>query len=341
MRRVLLGALRILVPLALGIWLVYHFHDALSPEQREELYNSFIKADWRWLAGTMLLGWISHISRAWRWRYLLDHLGHKVGPWNAYHATMIGYFMNMLLPRVGEASRALTLHRTEKVPFEKGFGTIMAERAVDMIMLTGITAVTLALQWDKLHLFQERIEAFRNDGAADNAASGSPTGIWILMGATILLGTLAVLAWSRPAIRSRIQSALHGFMQGLWSVFATRHKGAFVLHTIIIWASYVLMFAMGFQALDGTSVVPIAGILAGFIAGSVGIILVQGGLGAYPAFVAVIVSIYMAPPEGGGTVRPDALAMGWLLWTAQTVMIIVLGGLSLLLVSRSRKRSHP
>jgi hypothetical protein len=91
------------------------------------------------------------------------------------------------------------------------------------------------------------------------------------------------------------------------------------------------------MALPGTQDVPFAGVMAGFIAGSIGIVLVQGGIGVYPAFVALIVSVYMSAPEGAGLLRPDALAMGWLLWVAQTVMTIVVGGLSLLLISRTGK----
>jgi len=104
----------------------------------------------------------------------------------------------------------------------------------------------------------------------------------------------------------------------------------------LIWALYVAMFWVGFFALPATAEVPLAGVMAGFLAGSAAIMLVQGGIGAYPAFVALIVSMYMASPAGGGLVRPDALAMGWLLWVAQTIMIISLGGLSLLLVARKR-----
>jgi hypothetical protein len=60
-------------------------------------------------------------------------------------------------------------------------------------------------------------------------------------------------------------------------------------------------------------------------------------VGVYPAFVALMMGIYMDVPEGGGLIRPDALAMGWLLWVAQTLMVIVLGGLTLLLISRKGK----
>jgi len=338
MKKTIFGILKVLVPIALGVWLVFYFYNQLDEKQRGELFTAFGQANLWWLVACVILGWCSHMSRAWRWRYLLEPMGHKVGFWNSYHSVMIGYFMNMLLPRAGEASRAVTLYRAEAVPFERGFGTILAERAVDMIMLLSIAGVTLAMQWDKLDLFQERIAAFRADQRTTADDGGSSWGMLIMVVVVLALIGAAYMVWSRPALRARLKEGVRGFIAGVRSVFQTRNKGAFILHTFIIWTLYVAMFWVGFYALPTTSVVPVAGIMAGFLAGSVGIILVQGGIGVFPAFVALIVGMYMAPPEGGGLIRPDALAMGWLLWVAQTLMIITLGGVSLLLVSRNRKR---
>jgi uncharacterized membrane protein YbhN (UPF0104 family) len=340
MRKALLGTLRVLVPLALGIWLVVWFYQRLDEQQRIDLFSAFGAAHWGWLGLTVLLGWASHLVRAWRWRYLLRPLGHPGALWNAYHATMAGYFINLLLPRAGEASRAVLMGRAEGIPFEKGFGTIMAERTVDMLMLLAITAMTLLLQLDKLDLITERIAGFQVDGAPGNG-DGTPWLLWALLLAALALAAAAVVWRRSSAWRMRLRSALNGFLEGLASVLRTPHKGAFLFHTLLIWVLYVAMFRVGFFALESTSEVPLAGVFAGFIAGSVGIILVQGGIGAYPAFVALITSIYMAAPEGGGLIRPDALAMGWLLWGVQTAMIIALGGLSLLLASRAKRRSPP
>ncbi|MBK7085084.1 MAG: D-glycero-beta-D-manno-heptose 1-phosphate adenylyltransferase [Flavobacteriales bacterium] len=173
MRKAVLGTLKILVPIALGIWLVLYFYRQLDERQRSELFTAFGQANIFWLLLSTFLGWLSHVSRGYRWRYLLDHMGYQPGFWNCYHAVMGGYFMNMLLPRAGEASRAAMLYRTEGVPFEKGFGTILAERAVDMIMLLGIAAVTLFLQADKLDLFQARIAAFRAQQGGPSTPDGS------------------------------------------------------------------------------------------------------------------------------------------------------------------------
>lgn len=341
MKKILFSTLKVVVPVALGVWLVYFSYAQLSVKQRSELFAAFEQANIWWLMLCVVLGWLSHMSRAWRWRMLLLPMGHEVRFWNSYHAVMAGYFMNMLLPRAGEASRAVSLYRSEGVPFERGFGSILAERAVDMMMLLGIAGITLALQYDKLHLFEERIAAFRASQAPGTAAEG--TTWWPLIVAVLGFSACAAayVVWSRPALRARAMDGVRGFLTGIRSVFRTEQKGAFVLHTFIIWGLYIAMFVVGFQALPSTQDVPLAGLLAGFIAGSIGIILVQGGIGVFPAFVALIVGMYMAPPDGGGLIRPDALAIGWLLWVAQTIMFITLGGLSLLLVARSRKTEAP
>lgn len=339
MKKALAGVLRIGVPVALGFWLVLHFYRQLQPAQQAELFQAFRDAHWGWLLGAIVIGWCSHLSRAWRWRYLLDHLGHDVRFINAYHATMVGYFMNLLLPRAGEASRAVVLQRAENVPFAQGFGTILAERAVDLIGLALIAGTTLLLQIDKLDLFRVRIEAFRG-GAADNP-EGTPWLPVILIAGVLLLAAVIFLVRTRPALRARLTQVLTGLWDGLRSVLHTRQRGWFIAHTVLIWSLYVAMFAVGFLAVDGMRAVPFAGIMAGFVAGTIGIVLVQGGIGVYPAFVALIVSIYLPAPAEGGLVRPDALALGWLLWVAQTGMLIVLGGLSLLLIRGRKAPAHP
>ncbi len=337
-RDLLIATLKVVVPLALGIWLVIYFYRQLDQQQRRDLFVAFGQANWWWLGLSVILGWLSHLSRAWRWRYLLGHMGHHVGLWNSYNATLSGYFMNMVLPRAGEATRAVMLYRAEGVPFEKGFGTIMAERTVDMLILLSIAAITIALQFDRMDLIQARVESFRNSGNTTEDVPTTSPFLPIAIGLLILIAGFVLRAlWQRPAFRARVRSTASGFMDGLRSIIRTRQKGLFLLHTFLIWGLYVTMFWVGFFALDTTASVPFAGVMAGFIAGSVGIVLVQGGIGAYPAFVALIVSIYMPAPEGGGIIRPDALAMGWLLWAAQTAMIIVLGGISLLLISRKRR----
>lgn len=338
MKKALGSVLKVAVPLGIGVWVIYRQYTGLAPAERDELFSALRAADLRWVALTLMLGLLSHMSRGWRWRYILEPLGYKPGFWNCYHAVMIGYFMNLFLPRAGEASRAASLYRTERVPFEQGFGTILAERAVDVLMLLAIAALTLAMQLDKLGLFRARIAAFRA-GQGAQAQGGFPW-LWVIGGA-VVLGALAggYLLLTRPALRARFMDLVRGFLQGLRAVFRTRQKGAFFLHTFLIWGCYVAMFQLGFFSISGMEGVPFAGVLAGFVAGTIGIALVQGGIGVYPAFVGLIISIYLPALAGGELVRPDALALGWLLWLAQTMLLIGLGALSLLLVALQKRPS--
>lgn len=330
MKKAVVQGLKVVIPLAVGGWLVHQQYSALNDQQRAELFTAFAQADLLWLVLATFVGWLAHVSRGWRWRYLLEPLGYRTHFWNCYHGVMVGYFVNMFIPRAGEASRAASLYRSEQVPFEKGFGTVMAERVVDMAMLLVFALLALAFQWDKVDLFQDRIGAFRSTQEVGQEP-GTSMIPWILLAVLVLAVVGGFLLYRKPALRDRLRNLLRGFFEGLRAVFGMKRKGLFVLHTAFIWAAYLGMFQVGFYCLPSMVDVPFAGILAGFIAGAVGIILVQGGIGVYPAFVALIVGVYMPMPEGGGLLRPDALAMGWLLWVAQTLMIIVLGGLSLLL----------
>jgi glycosyltransferase 2 family protein len=332
-KKALLNALKVAVPLGVGFWLAYTQYSALNEQQRSELFAAFGQADLKWLWLASAVGWLAHVSRGWRWRYLLEPLGHRPGFWSCYHGVMIGYFVGMFIPRGGgEASRAASLYRSEKVPFDQGFGTVMAERVVDVAMLLLIAAAAVVFQYDKLDLFQARIAQFRmSQGRGPETGSG--WGWWVLA-AVVLVGCAGVyLVLTRPTVRARLMDLLRGFGEGLRTVFHTKNKALFLLHTVLIWVAYIAMFQVGFYCLPSMVEVPFAGILAGFIAGAIGIALVQGGIGVYPAFVALMVGVYMAAPAEGSLLRPDALAMGWLLWVAQTLMIIVLGGLSLLLAA--------
>lgn len=332
MKKTLIDILKVAAPLGIGFWLVFSTYNNLSEVQKNELFAAFREANLWWLLVATIVGWLAHVSRGWRWRYLLEPLGYRPGFWNCYHAVMNGYFMNMFIQRAGEASRAVSLYRTDKVPFERGFGTVLAERVVDTAMLAVIGLITVLFQLEKIDLFKARIAAYR--ASQDPAkVSGFPwfTVIVVVLTVGVIFGVYLIL--TRPALRARFKDLLRGFGEGLRAVFSTRKKAAFLLHTLFIWAAYVAMFKVGAYCLPTMTDVPFAGILAGFIAGAIGIVLVQGGIGVYPALVALTIGMYMDPATGGDLLRPDALALGWLLWLAQTLMIIVLGGLSLLLTS--------
>ena len=141
----------------------------------------------------------------------------------------------------------------------------------------------------------------------------------------------------KKELRQKIIDLVKGVFEGVFAIFKSKDKLPFIGHTLFIWLMYVIMFSICFLALDSTSNLGIDAMLAGFVAGTVGMIVVQGGIGVYPAFVGLIVTIYMVNP-GEGAVSPQALALGWIIWTSQTLMMIVLGLISLLINAKNTKQ---
>jgi len=336
MKTKIISALKIILPLGFGVFLIWLFYDALCEDQKKDLFSAFGKANYWWVSLALVFSFLSHVSRAVRWKYLLEPMGFKSGFWNRYHALMIGYLVNFVFPRAGEASRAGILSKTEKVPFQKGFGTILAERAVDLGMLGIVVLIGLAMQFDKFDLFKSKISSF---GAAEEGCGNSL--IFEILGKVvfygIVLGAVAVvgLLIAKKSFRIKIIEFLKGLWEGIISIFRTKNKVQFIGHTFFIWGMYILMFSVCFFCLDSTANLGLDAMLAGFIAGTFGIILVQGGIGVYPALVGLIVTTYLAPDQPG--IVPDALALGWIIWTSQTVMMIVLGLISLALNGKNVK----
>ena len=339
MKDKIIAALKIVLPLGFGVFLIWLFYDALCEDQKKDLFSAFGKANYFWVGLALIFSFLSHVSRAMRWKYLLNPMGYKIKFWNAYHALMIGYIVNLIFPRAGEASRAGVLAKTEKVPFQKGFGTILAERGVDLAMLGIICVIGLGLQMDKIDAFQLKIEGFNSGaGACGNSAIFGILAKVVLYG--IILGIIAATALIlfKKSFREKVVTFLKGLWEGIISIFKTDGKIPFILHTLFIWIMYVLMFSLCFYSLESTAVLGIDAMLAGFIAGTIGIILVQGGIGVYPAFVGLIVTTYLAPNEPG--ILPDALALGWIIWTSQTLLMIILGLISLALNGKNVKFDH-
>jgi len=325
----LIAALKIAIPLAFGLYLVWFFYDKLSQDDKNQLVSAFSKANYFWIILGLIPGILSHLSRAWRWRYALEPLGHKPTLTNSFLAVMSGYLINFALPRAGEASRCAMMYRYEKIPFAKGFGTVMAERVIDLGMLGLIALATLGLQMDKLDVFKERMEIFKAQTTGDSGFDLGKLLGWLILAGFVAVVVLFIL---KPNIRRKVIELMQGLWQGLMAVVRMKRKWSYIGHTLFIWAMYILMFALPFQSLQATSNIGMDGILAAFVAGTLGIVLVQGGLGVYPALVGLIVTVYVG--DNAQFIHPEGLALGWLIWVSQTAMTVGVGAVCLFLAPR-------
>jgi len=331
MKDKLFAVLKLILPLAFGLFLIWLFYDALCEKEKEDLFMAFRKADYFWVGISLIFGFASHLSRAYRWKYMLAPMGYNVKFWNSYHAVMISNFVNLAFPRAGEISRAAIFAKTEKVPFQKGFGTILAERAIDVGMLGIVFVITLAMQLDKFDLFKNKLESFSSgEGSCGNLFVFNLFAKIVTYGILLAIVGVVVIYIFRKKFRERIRHFLKGIFEGVIAIFKMKKKLKYIGHTFFIWAMYICMFSICFYSLESTAKLGLEAMLPGFIAGTVGIILVQGGIGVYPAAVGLIITVYM-DQTGVMNIHPEALALGWIIWTSQTGMMIILGLISMAL----------
>ena len=303
------------LPIALGVFLIWYSLSKLKPEDIASIKNSFETANYWWVGLSLLLGALSHLSRAYRWQFMLEPLGYRPRFANNVMAVLIAYLVNLIVPRAGEIARATAISKYEDIPFEKAFGTIVSERIADVIMLLGIIALAFFLQTELIssYLFSDQEQ-------------GSSYTLLVLL-VLALVGGFVIwrLRNSKHPIIVKVQKFIYGLIQGVISIFKMKKKWAFIFHTFFIWLMYVLMFYVVTFALPETTHLPFGAIIVGFVVGGLSMALTNGGLGTYPVFVASALTLY-------GIAENPALAFGWIMWTAQTVMVLLFGGLSFILL---------
>jgi uncharacterized protein (TIRG00374 family) len=314
--------LKVILPLAVGLFFVYLSYNSTSEEDRILIYSYIQKADLRFVMLSVFFGILSHLSRAYRWKYLLSPLGYQPRFINSVLAVLIAYIANLGIPRSGEILRATTLSSYEKIPFEKTFGTIVAERLVDLLILMGFVLTALVLQFDIIWsiLSEKKISTVQ-----------IVIGLAFVIIGYIILKKLFTL--SQNPLIIRIKNFFWGLAEGIMSLKNMPNKGRFIGHTLFIWLMYLAMFYVVKWTVPETASLGMNAILPAFVVGGLTISATNGGIGIYPFSVALVLAAFKISNESG-------LAFGWIMWTSQTLMIIVFGSLSffvLPLVNRQQK----
>jgi uncharacterized protein (TIRG00374 family) len=312
--------LSILLPIALGVYLTLYTYHKFSPQQLLEIKGYFEHADYKYIVLALLIAIIGNMSRAFRWKYSLDHLGYPTTFATNYMAINICYLLNLTVPKSGEISRAVILKKYNNIPFDKGFGTIVAERIVDLLVLLVFIFTAFILQFSVVKSFiLDKIPVEK---------------VWIA-GLLFMLGTLAIgllFRFSKSKWIEKIKHKLAGLREGISTLLYMKNKGWYVLHTLFIWSSYVLMFYVTLFALPQTSMISFGAVVTAFVVGSIAIAFTNSGFGSYPFMIAKILAMYGISETAGN-------AFGWIVWSSQMFLVVLLGLLSFLflpLVNRSK-----
>jgi uncharacterized protein (TIRG00374 family) len=293
---------------------------SLARMDQEKMFFHLRNANYAWIFLGLFFGVLSHLSRAYRWKFMLAPLGYKPKFTNSVLAVLIGYFVNLAIPRAGEVSRATVMVNYENIPFEKGFGTIVAERIADVMMMFLIIGITLFFQFDFiLTLISNSFEPLK-------------IGL-IFIG--VIIGIIIFSSFVKNAklgFLLKIKNFVVSLTEGVTSILKMKKKWAFIFHTIFIWTMYVAMFWATIPAIQGLEV-PVGGILVGFIAGGFSIAATNGGIGSYPLAVTGAFLLFNLPES-------PSEAFGWIMWSAQTLMIVVFGGLAFLVLPIYNKKKN-
>lgn len=303
----------ILVPILLGFVLIIYAYKQFTPAQLLEIKTYFSKANYFYIFISLMISTLGGASRAYRWKYSLEHLGYKTTFANNFMAVSIGYFMNMTIPRSGEFSRALILKKYNNIPFDKGFGTIVAERIVDTIILLLLVIITFFLQFNVVKAFVlDKIPLEKT--------------LWIVfIGVVLMTSVVLIYFYSKIGIVLSIKEKISGLKEGILSIVKMKNKGWFIFHTLFIWVSYVLMFYITIFTLNETQDLSMGAVLSSFIVGSIAIAVTSSGFGAYPVLMAKILLFY-------GVAATAGTAFGWIVWTSQILLVTITGLISFLLL---------
>jgi len=310
----------LLIPLLIGIGIIYYQFTTLTPSELDKIKISFLKADYFYILLSLIVALFGYWSRAYRWKFALQHLGYQTKFRNDFMTVCVSYLVNLTIPRSGEISRAALLKKYEKVPFDKAFGTIVAERVVDMIIFLLFFMVGFVSQFDTIYTFLlEKNLQFE-------------TLLWISLGG-FLLFFLFIVVWiyAEWKIILKLKQKLSGLIEGMQSILKMKDKWSYLFHSFFIWFSYLVMFYVTIFALPETENITFDVVIMGFIFGTLAVGFTNGGLGAYPLAIAMIFSLY-------GISNDIGVAFGWLIWTSQTLLTIFLGLLSYLLLPILNKK---
>jgi hypothetical protein len=304
-------------------WLIYKDQDI-------DRIKSVLKNDvnYFWVVVSLLIGLISHTSRTIRWQLMIEPVSHKPGFVNTFLAVMIGYLMNIAFPRMGEVSRCGVLTRYEKVSFTKLFGTVVAERLIDVISLMILLAIVIFSQ------FGEMITLLNHNPEIKAKLISVTTSPYLFIGFALLVISIFVFrkALTNNFLFKKMKDILTNFKEGFISIRSIKRKGWFYFHSVFIWLMYYLMLYAVFFAFDFTKGLgPIPG-LTTFVLASFGMVApVQGGIGPWHFMAIEALKLYNVVPE-------DGKIFALVAHTSTTLMIIIIGLISLMILPFLNRR---
>jgi glycosyltransferase 2 family protein len=308
---------------------------ALAHSDKWQISKSLSEGNYWWLAIAIVIGILSHVIRAYRWLLLVKPMGFNARFLNSFFAVMIGYMVNYGVPRLGEISRCTVLDRYEKIPFTKAFGTVVAERVLDLIFFFIIFFIMLFTQYTEIgnymdaKIYPPLKEKWHNLLANKMLLS-------ILIGGFVMM--FGALYYFRKKITGKFsekaRAFFKGFSEGLSSVKKVKNPVSFIFLTAMIWVCYYGVLHVCFLCLPGSQDLGFSEAITAFVFGSVTVMITPGGIGAYPYALQKVLNYVYGVPEAIG------VSIGWLSWLSGFISTVSIGLLALVILPLYNKNRH-
>ncbi len=304
------------------LWLSLRGLDVGEGENKGQfLWDTFVKSHKSYLLLMAAVAMVSHLIRAQRWKMLLVPSGNNVKLSSSFLSLMIGYLVNLAIPRGGEVSRCYNLFKLEKTPVETSFGTVVVERLVDVICLLILIAISFFVEWNKLERFINSLNLSSGDGFSQGVLHKIPT--WLI--ALVVFGIIGLVVLFLLRKNAKLKKILEGFKEGLLSVFRLKNKSLFIFYSLAIWGMYFLMSYFVIRAFPETELLGFRAVLTLFAIGSIAMAApLPGGAGSYHTLVPLGLTMLYNLPQS------DAIAFTFIFHAWQTFIMIVAGVVSLI-----------
>jgi glycosyltransferase 2 family protein len=278
-------ALQTIIFLTLGGVLFYY---AIGSQDTSSIWLEIRNANKKWILIAIVCGILSHLARALRWNLLLEPLGYSASVAASFHAVILGYLVNMALPRVGEVTRPAVLSRLENIPFNKLMGTVVIERIVDLLITILIAIGIFIIQFGLISDFCMNLYSQMNSNSLLISA----------LVATILIG-MGIVAFIKREwfyqlpILTKLKGFVEGLVEGFKTIFNLKRKSQFITYSLFIWVMYFCMPICIFYALAGTAHLGASAGLTVLLFGTAAMIIpVPGGIGTFEFLVPKALDLY-------------------------------------------------
>lgn len=321
------------VPLVITVGLCYLLFTGVDFSRMLETIRT--DCNFRWIALTLAISVLSHIIRAMRWQIQLNALDVRPPLWNVILSIFGTYAVNLVFPRLGEFWRTGYIAERQKAPFAAVFGSMVADRLADILLLMLIILATFIIAGGQIASYlSQNADSFRRLAAL----ATSPL-IWCAAAAVVIVTVVLLRRYRKSRAVAALAKACRGLWQGFAVVATMPRRGLWLLLTLATWGCYFIQLYFAFFAFPLTAQVVasygIGAVMVCFVLSSLSMsVPSNGGIGPWQWAIIFGLSLYPV----AGLDKEYATTFANLVMGTQTLLLIVLGIITFICVGIDKRR---